>query len=200
MGEILRGQVRAGTWLAFVPEGRGVVVGVFRNTLVMRIGRHQVSLHRRREDVHPLGILVDVPFQELGVALHAPVGWAGGALRIGGREIGLEEGLPGTPSWPVPDVAVVTDNLDKLGRMLRGFGVRSEVGRACLETGTASRFQEPLQTCQRGLAAATFDLSEVAGSFGGGEGATPAFDDFCAGMSWPTGCWVAAGSCSRRRW
>lgn len=182
---VARFAVRPGTAerLRAIGAARGRIVGRFDHSVSALVGE-KILLHfsARPEAAHPLSITMDEAalWDLRGDADGTPVKIDWPRISIGGirgtaREILIEPSLPATVSRDA-----MRKNLPRLERALRLFGRPSPVRGAVF--GGAGPFSEPVRRAREALREGNLDLAELLPWIGGGEGSTPAWDDFCAGM------------------
>lgn len=131
--------------------------------------------------LHPLSILIEETlFARLEPGMPVVVDASG--VRIGMSESAWGEYIINDINNDAPIAhGFAGECAIKLKKLLKIAGSRSKVGEAFLEE-RSTEFLEPVDTLRRALSRGPADLVLVERWFGGGDGLTPAWDDFCAGL------------------
>lgn len=180
--------VRPDSIIPGLPEGEIRVVGVFQRSVSVTVENGLLNLHREAGAITPAGIWAP----DLDPTMLTP-------------------GTTGTFSWPtlrlvaIPPLALVESlelsppslrsgmpslhNLETLRKALKLFARSSEVTRALWkdvpggdDRSGSDVIPRAITGIRRRLTEENLDLAEFEPCFGGGEGLTPAFDDFCTGL------------------
>ncbi|MBF0501541.1 MAG: DUF2877 domain-containing protein [Candidatus Riflebacteria bacterium] len=167
-----------------------MITGVFKSSLAVTFGDVLINIHIRPEAIHPLGILLSEG--ELPEIPHkTPVYFEFPELRLGNMRLKLcfDPALVAEVSndsvLPNEDkeshTTILHDSSNRIEKMIKSLGRYSEVGDAYLFD-RETRFSNSVAGVIRLLRLGSLNLHDFIPDFGGGEGLTPAFDDFCTGL------------------
>jgi len=172
-------RIRTDSHLPNEADMLGTVEHKFRRSFNVLAQLRLFNFHVQPEMAHPLSVIVPQKLLDQ-VEIGSPIRIVSGHLRFGSSQYVIRRDLT-PPNKGTLKSVIELRCVARLGALLRQFGHFSEVTDAYLFDRHTS-FSTSLKCVMAGLKAGSFSLLKVVDSFGGGEGLTPAWDDFCAGI------------------
>lgn len=174
------GYTRIDSWLRYLPKTEGVVTGVYRNSYAVKAMDFLLSFVAHEDALHPLGVLVPEKLLQY-VRKDQKVQFCFPQVIFADHQIQVEpRHFPLGDKSPIS--GVLRENTARIFSVLNNFGRCSDVSEAYVKKKPNTYLKPIVYLCMLMKKEKKLNLEVALSLIGAGQGLTPAWDDFCAGM------------------